>query len=192
MYHFNGAQMWTMIFEFHRFLRLERLLPSASVTRWPDCIFNSGPFTTLKICPKVYKLCQSELKFCLNPNNPLMFCLIFKCLQKRWNFAKSGHTAICDCGDRKLSLSQRLWMPKGTFFLQKYWMSCSQINRARASSFCNHSFLSSMHIYHSFLRKILSPFILLQFLREIFYPSFSSSTWRCPHLMVWIPGGNLI
>ena len=37
--------------------------------------------------------------------------------KKKWNFAKSGHTAICDCGDRKLSLSQRLWMPKGTFFL---------------------------------------------------------------------------
>ena len=33
-----------------------------SVTRWPDYVFNIWPFTAMKISPKSYKLCQSELK----------------------------------------------------------------------------------------------------------------------------------
>ena len=32
-----------------------------SVTRRPDCVFNIWPFSTMKICPKAYKMYQSEL-----------------------------------------------------------------------------------------------------------------------------------
>ena len=46
-----------------------------------------------EICPKAYKLCQRELKTLPKTKQTLnMLPRIFKCLTKRWNFAKSGHT----------------------------------------------------------------------------------------------------
>ena len=46
-----------------------RFVPT-SVTRWQDCVFNIWPFTAMNICPKAYKLCQSELKLGPKPNKP--------------------------------------------------------------------------------------------------------------------------
>ena len=37
-------------------------LATTSVTRRPDCVFNIWPFSAMKICPKAYKLHQSELE----------------------------------------------------------------------------------------------------------------------------------
>ena len=39
-----------------------QLLTTGSVTEWPDYGFNIWPFSAMKICPKAYKLYQSELK----------------------------------------------------------------------------------------------------------------------------------
>ena len=61
-----------------------------SVTRFVDCMFNVWSFAVLKICPKVHKICQRELKILSN----------IKWTLSKWpkffnivpNFAKSGHT----------------------------------------------------------------------------------------------------
>ena len=51
---------------------------------------NIWPFTSIKICPKAYKLYQRELKTL--PKTLNILPKIFKYLPEWWNFAKSGHT----------------------------------------------------------------------------------------------------
>ena len=49
----------------------------ASVTRRPDCVFNIWPFSTIKICPKAYKLYQNELKTFPKTKQTLKYCQTF-------------------------------------------------------------------------------------------------------------------
>ena len=64
-----------------------------SVTRRPDCVFNIWPFSAMKICPKAYKLYQSELKTLPKTKKTLnMLSNIFKYWSKWWNFARSVHS----------------------------------------------------------------------------------------------------
>ena len=57
---------------------------TCSVTRRLECIFNIWPFSTMKICPKAYKLSQKELKTLSKPNKPEIFC------QRVLNIGQSG------------------------------------------------------------------------------------------------------
>ena len=64
-----------------------------SVTRLLDYFSTFGPMTSMKICPKVYKICQSRLK--ILANSKYSFEKLPKTLNilPNWrNFAKSGHT----------------------------------------------------------------------------------------------------
>ena len=63
------------------------------MTRLLDYLFNNWAFTTLKNCPKVYKICKSKLKIFPNTKSTLSKWPKFLNLLPKWlNFAKSGHT----------------------------------------------------------------------------------------------------
>ena len=47
-------------------LQLRTLGFVTSVTRWLDCLFNIWPFSTLIICPILFRICQIELKILPN------------------------------------------------------------------------------------------------------------------------------
>ena len=64
---------------------------------WPDdqIVFSifGHLFTAINICPKAYKLCQSELKTLPKTEKTLnILPNVFKYLPKFWIFAKKGHT----------------------------------------------------------------------------------------------------
>ena len=68
----------------------------ASVTRWLDKLFNTWPFTALKICPIVFKICPSIFQilpvteYTLNSGQ-----MPQQILPKRQNFAKMSHWCWC-------------------------------------------------------------------------------------------------
>ena len=66
-----------------------------SVPRWPNWFFNIWPFTTMKICPKAYKLSQSGLT-----TLPNTFQKPLNIWPKISQFVtKSGHTASIQLTD---------------------------------------------------------------------------------------------
>ena len=49
-----------------------------------DFVLNIWPFTAMKLFPKAYKLCQTELKLCPNPHTTYIYC------QRFLNIGQSG------------------------------------------------------------------------------------------------------
>ena len=97
----RGPKLWGVCtfsrLGFVRFVYIsqqQKYLP-ISVTRLLDYLFNIWAFTTLIICPKAHKICQSKLK--MFPNTKLTLSKrpkFFNAVPKWGNFSKSGHTAL--------------------------------------------------------------------------------------------------
>ena len=72
---------------------LWNLFDRTSVTRWLECLFNIFNFSTMKICPIAYKMCQNLLKIMPNTKWTLSkWPKLFNGVPKWWNFAKYGLT----------------------------------------------------------------------------------------------------